>query len=62
MPNLGRPPLPPEERASRRISVRLYAAEEEMLHQLCEDFGKREGDIIRKAIRELAKARRRAAK
>jgi hypothetical protein len=42
--------------------VRLYAAEEEMLHQLCEDFGKREGDIIRKAIRELAKARRRAAK
>jgi hypothetical protein len=46
----GRPPLPPEQRASRRISVRLYAEDDELLGNLCKQLDLSETEVIRRAI------------
>jgi hypothetical protein len=52
---LGRPPLPPEERATRRITVRLYADDDALLAQLCEQLEATEGEVIRRALQQLAR-------
>lgn len=50
----GRPPLAPEDRASRRISVRLYGEDTALLEQLCRKLEASETEIVRLAIAQLA--------
>jgi hypothetical protein len=52
---MGRPPLPPEDRASRRVTVRLYADDESVLDKLCKKLDATEGEVIRKALQQLAR-------
>jgi Arc/MetJ-type ribon-helix-helix transcriptional regulator len=52
---MGRPPIPPELRTSRRVTVRLYRHDEQLLEQLCTKFDANEGEVIRTALRLLAR-------
>jgi hypothetical protein len=47
--------LPPEQRAVRRISVRLYPDDEKLLAKLCAKLDSSEGEIIRAALQLLAR-------
>lgn len=53
-PGGGRKPLPPEKRAERRITVRLYETDSELLDRLCEQLGLSETAVIRRALHDLA--------
>jgi hypothetical protein len=52
----GRPKKRPEERAAARVTVRLYAADAELLTALCAALQKNEGEVMRHALRVLALA------
>jgi hypothetical protein len=52
----GRPTKPTIERAARSVMARLYAEEEAILRALCEQFGATEAEVVRRALRALAKA------
>jgi DNA-binding phage protein len=47
--------MPPELRTSRRVTVRLYRDDEQALELLCAKFETNEGEIIRTALRLLAR-------
>jgi hypothetical protein len=47
--------MPAELRAIRRISVRLYPDDEQLLDKLCAKLDGSEGEIIRAALKLLAK-------
>ena len=51
----GRPPLPPEERTQRRITVRLYAEDEQLLDALVHKLDLSETEVIRRALALLAR-------
>jgi hypothetical protein len=50
-----RPSLASATRTTRRATARLYAEDERALADLCEQLELGEGDVIRRALRELAK-------
>jgi metal-responsive CopG/Arc/MetJ family transcriptional regulator len=58
----GRPSIPEELRAMRRISVRLYADDAAAFDALCEQLSLSESEVIRAALQlyacECAKKRR----
>jgi hypothetical protein len=59
---IGRPPIPDELRAQRRISVRLYPEDAEAFDALCDELSLSESEVIRAALQlfacECAKKRR----
>jgi hypothetical protein len=50
----GRPSLPKERRATRRVTLRVRPQDAALLATLCERFELRQCELVRRAIRELA--------
>jgi hypothetical protein len=50
----GRPALPRGERAARRITVRVRAADEKIIAQLCKRLDVGESELVRRALQALA--------